>query len=372
MKKTKIIQLFETYGDLYQPYIPPVIDTLKSDPNFDIQVEAFKRAMSGDVQIIPSYYKRRFHEHFRSIIGKSFAELSYLEQRYLKNKVDIIHLQHSFLYHKVQNLLTLPKLQRPKIIITLRGADTYVKPWLNEKWRSFYAGLGQSVDAFVVMSVHQKQYLHRHWNIALEHIYVIPISFGFKSVHNPKTLSGKTLKIASAFRMCWEKNIEGNLRVIKNLRDMGLSVTYNLFGDGPDSGQVYYLIDKYELNDCVNYHGRLANADLKTRLLEADFYLQLSHSESLGMSVIEAQSQGVPAIVSDSDGLPEVVVHGVTGYCVKPYAIEEAANYILQLWNSSKQYHLFSKEAINHCQSNFSVENEVDQLSTLYKSLITQ
>lgn len=370
MRKLKIIQLFETYGNLYQPYIPPVMDALKSNPNFEVQVNAFKGEANKDLTIIPSYYKRRFKERMTSFTNKSAVKLNYIENRYLKNNVDIIHLQHSYLHKKIKRLLYIPKDQRPKVVITLRGADTYMKPWLDNNWLNFYKDYGQHVDAYIAMTNHQKQYMQK-WDINLDKIHVIPISYGNPFDVEERIANPKTIRLVSAFRMCWEKNIEGNLRVVKYLINKGFDVNYNIYGGGQDANQVPYLIDKYQLSDSVNYHGSIINEDLKQKLKDSDFYLQLSHSESLGMSIIEAQTLGLPAIVSDSDGLPEVVINNKTGFCVKPYDIEEAVNFIVKLWESPEMYSTFSKAAIQHSQAKFSIQKEVDKLSVLYKSLLT-
>ena len=143
MKRIKIIQLFDTYGDFYQPYIPPVIKFLRKKPGFDIQIDAFKGEASSDVQIIPSYIRRRFKERFLAISNSSPIKSKYLQRKYLNSNVDIIHLQHSYLFSQIRGLLSMPKSERPKIVITHRGADTYTKPWVDEGWRSFYKGSGQ-------------------------------------------------------------------------------------------------------------------------------------------------------------------------------------------------------------------------------------
>ena len=208
------------------------------------------------------------------------------------------------------------------------------------------------------------------WGIPLHLIHVIPISYGFPFEVIEKKLDLNTIQLISAFRMCWEKNIDGNLRVAKYLNDKGYPLNYQIYGDGQDTSQIPYLIDKYQLSDCVHYCGGLNNEDLKENLKNSDFCLQLSHSESLGMSVIEAQTNGLPAIVSNSGGLTEVVIHDETGYCVDSYAIEEAANYIIDLWKTPQKYSRFSKSAIEHSQSKFSVKMEVDRLSELYETLI--
>lgn len=368
MNKIKTLQLFETYGEQYQPYIPPVIEALKQSKTLDVSVVAFTKSSSKAEIIIPSYRKRKFKEKLYCLTHSS--KLNYFEIISLKKKIDIIHIQQSYMFSKVHSLLQLPKENRPKIVITLRGGDTYIKPWYIEKWQDFYSNYGGLIDAFVVMSAHQKEYLHTKWKIALNNIHIIPISFGNSfqvTERQPKT---DIMKIVSAFRMCWEKNIEGNLRTIQILKEKGVSVEYDIYGDGSDTGQVYYLIDKYKLSDCVTYHGRMNNKDLITSLTNYDFFLQLSHSESLGMSVIEAQALGIPAIVSNTDGLPEVVLHTKTGYCVLPYDSESAASHLTYLWQHPEVYLQFSKEAILHSHKNFTIKTEVDALNLLYTNLV--
>lgn len=364
-KTIKVTQLFDTYGELYQPYIPPVMEALKKVTGLNVNVEAFK-GIGNDVKKIPSYNKRRVLKRILALRQKCTVPLNYVEHKYLKASVDIVHIQHSYLHKKVKGLLQLPKNKRPKFVITLRGGDTYIKPWLNDNWKIFYNTYGKQVDAFIVMSAHQKNYLHEHWGIALPKIHVIPISFGAAQNNQPKEVDNNCIKIVSAFRMCWEKNIEGNLRVVKILKEKGYPVEYNIYGDGPDVGQVYYLIDKYNLSDCVHFHGRVSNLELKTHLLSSDFFLQLSHSEALPTSVIEAQSLGLPAIVSNSGGLPESIIPNVSGYCVDAYAVDEAVACIMKLWQSPEKYIEFSKKAIENSQSHFAVSKEVEKLNLLY------
>jgi glycosyltransferase involved in cell wall biosynthesis len=169
--------------------------------------------------------------------------------------------------------------------------------------------------------------------------------------------------------MCWEKNIDGNLRVIKYLKEEGHQVQYDMFGDGSDREQALFLVDKYGLNDVVTIHGRVPNETISKQLHEYDFYLQLSHSESLGMSVIEAQAHGIPAVVSNAGGLPEIVEHNKTGCVVDSFEIEEAANYIIQLSKSNEDYLKISEAAIQKAQSSFNIELEMERLMTLYKLL---
>lgn len=368
----KIIQLFDNYSNFYQPYIPPVIESLKKMNGLKIEVNAFNGKSNDFVMVFPNYYKRKLREKLFSISHKNYPKLNYAEISFIKNKIDIVHVQHSYLFPKVLGLLSLPTCRRPKIIITLRGGDTYVKPWVQKKWADFYSNYGNKVDAFITMSEHQKDYLHTKWGIDNKRINVVPISFGEKVEIGPKYPNQDTIRIITAFRMCWEKNIEGNLRVIKLLKSRGVPVRYDLYGDGPDTGQLYYLIDKYNLSDCVFHCGKVENKELKAIMPRYDFFLQLSHSESLGISVVEAQACGIPVIVSDSDGLPESIIHGKTGFNFKPYDIENATKHLLNLWENPEVYYSFSKEAIKFVESKFTISDEVNKLTEIYLSLAKQ
>ena len=363
----RVIQLFDSYPLFYQPYIPPVLEALQNDSQIDLSIYAYSGGNSTDINaiIIPSYYRR-------ILIEKAYAfkykGLNYLEIQALKTKTDIIHIQHSFLFPKIKNLVKLQLENKPKVIVTLRGGDTYVKPYISNKWVDFFGSNDNGIDAFVTMSEHQKKYLQK-WGVPEQKIHIIPISFGHSSKAKPKYPNANKLKLISAFRMCWEKNIDGNLRVAKLLKEKGVNFQYDIYGDGPDKGQVLYLIDKYNLRDCCFYHGKIKNKNFKLRLKEYDILLQLSHSESLSSSVLEAQAYGLPCIVSDSGGLPEVIINNKTGYSVGVDEVELAVEKMIGLYSNRETYFAFSKEAISYVNSNFTVQHETDRLTALYKEL---
>ena len=365
-----VVQVFDRYSDFYQSYIPPTMDVLQRQQGINLKIVAFngQKEEGSNVIILPKYRNRKILSKIQNLLHKKYQNLDYFEIQTLKENVDIIHVQHSYLYTKILNLLNL-RNNRPKIVITLRGGDTYIKPWLFGAWSGFYKNYGNKVDAFIVMSEHQKKYLVSKWGIEAERIHVIPISFGNSEHIESKYPNANKMKVISAFRMCWEKNIEGNLRTIKRLKELGVPVQYEIYGDGQDVGQVFYLIDKYNLKDCVSYNGRIENKNFKIILSQFDFFLQLSHSEALSITSIEAQSKGVPVIVSNSDGMPESLIDGKTGYSVDSFDIEGAAQSMLSLWKDKEQYNSFSKEAIRFVNSKFTILDEVNSLQKLYIDL---
>jgi len=358
----KLLYVYDKMPKTYQTYLKHLLEALKN--KIGAKVLVYDNDNTADYKIYPKGLKIMF---FRLFSMLKVFQLQPLDLR-IMSKFDIIHLQHSFLYPKC-NYYYSPGIKRPKIVVTLRGGDTYIKPWVFPWWKEFFEVKSEFIDAFITVSEHQKEYLQK-WGVSKDKIHVVPVSFGSKSLTEPKYPSKKIIKIVSAFRMCWEKNIDGNLKVIKFLKEQGYNVEYDIFGDGSDRGQLFYLIDKYNLEEVVNVHGKIENNIFKNKLSGFDFYLQLSLSEALGASVIEAQSMGIPAIISNVGGLPETILQEKSGFCIDSNDSHQAANHIIDLFKNREQYYHFSTRAIQYSNQNFTITNEFEKLNDLYKSLL--
>jgi len=218
------------------------------------------------------------------------------------------------------------------------------------------------------MSEHQKMYLIKR-GVAAEKIYVIPISFGEYSISEPKYPNKKILQLVSAFRLTWEKNIEGTLRFAKLLKDKNIPFQYDIYGDGRELGQLHYFIERFELQEFVTLKGKIENSLLKEKLIDYDFFVQLSYSEALPTSVLEAQSVGLPCIVSNSGGLPEAVVSGKTAIVYDYWELDKMVADCVNLWKDENLYFQFSKQAIAHVNEYFTTEKEMEKLERMYRSL---
>ncbi|WP_417289534.1 glycosyltransferase family 4 protein [Corallibacter sp.] len=369
--KIKVFQVFENYPVFYQPYLQWIMKSLDQAFEISQKILTFNKPQKAKDYIfaLPSYRRRKYLNAFQRLFSSSLHEFNFLESKAIKEKVDVIHIQHSYLFRKVKNILQKDLRSLPKIVITLRGGDTYVKPWVNKDWLDFFNNYGNKVSAFIVMSRNQKMYLHQKWGVDLERIYVIPISFGNSFNADMKSPNKNKLKLVSVFRLNWEKNLHGNLQLILMLKNKGVDVSYDIYGDGVELGKLFYLIDNLGLKDEVKVKGRVDNDMLKRKLIQYDFIIQLSHSESLGMSVIEAQTFGVPAIVSDQGGLPEVIVDKKTGFVLNQFHLEKQLDNIVNIWKDENMYKKMSFEAIQFSQSTFNVNREREQLLNLYREI---
>ena len=355
----KILYIYDKMPGLYQKYLLNLLLLIKKQLNVKV--------MTYENNALADYGVKRYGllDYLQySLFRLKISPYKSIDIKHMYN-YDIIHLQHSFLWRKLQSLTKFQN--HPKIIITLRGGDTYIKPWTSNSWRNFYKSSGY-VSAFITMSEHQKKYLTQ-WGVAEEKIHVIPISFGEHSNAKPKYPNQDKLKLVSAFRMTWEKNIEGTVRFAKLLVEKGVDFQYDIYGDGNDLGQLYYLIDKYDLHKHINVKGKVDNELLKIELPKYDFFVQLSLSEAFPTSVLEAQSVGLPCVVSDSGGLPEAVKEGKTAVICNYKDLDKMIDNCVTIWNDKEQYYQYSSNAIEFVNSNFTLEHEMDKLNKLYKFL---
>lgn len=356
----KILYVFDKMPATYQQYLMNLLNGIKVFLN--IKTLAFSGQSNPDY-IVNSYGLR---DTFQRILFKLKLSKHKSIQFKIFNKFDIIHLQHSFLFSKITPLFELKN--KPKIVITLRGGDTYLKPWIDKRWRNFYQNYGFKIDAFITMSNHQKDYLIK-WGVPDHKIYISPISFDMSLCKNPKYPNKTKLKLISAFRLTWEKNIEGIVLLSQELKNRNIDFVYDIYGDGPELAKLLFLIDKFKLINYVSVKGKINNANLIELYSQYDFTVQLSLSESLSMSVIESQSQGTPCVVSNTGGLPEAVDPGKSAIVSDFNNFNFFADEIIRLYKNDSLYYEFSSHGINFVKNKFSIENECNRLVSIYNSI---
>ncbi len=358
----KILYVYREIPKKYGSYLTQLLFQIKKI--FKIDTFVYKTNDSVDINYKTYGFKDSFHRVFYKLKLSKFKSLDLK----IFDRYDIVHLQHSYLFNKVISIKKI-KSSKSKIVITLRGGDTYLKPWVDNTWLTFYKNSFHFIDAFVVMTNHQKKYLIEKWNVKDCLIYVIPVSFGIRKKVKPKYPNIGQIKLMSAFRMTWEKNINECLLLAKKMKENRVNFIYDIYGNGKDISQLYFLVDKYGLKNHVNIMGFVSNEELNNLYRNYDFFIQLSLSESFGATVIEAQSNGVPCLVSNSGGLPETILNNITGFVTYEDKLEICVDKLLKLWKNRELYLEFSKEAIQNSNEKFSIESETEKLKTLYTKL---
>lgn len=114
----------------------------------------------------------------------------------------------------------------------------------------------------------------------------------------------------------------------------------------------------------VSFPGNVDEVDVA--YAEADVYLQMSSTENMSLSVINALRHGLPAVCTRVGGLPEIEVDGLTGLLVDPHDTREAADAIIRLLEDPREYGQMAMQAWTRYDSHFSQQIWAERMLMLH------
>jgi glycosyltransferase involved in cell wall biosynthesis len=131
------------------------------------------------------------------------------------------------------------------------------------------------------------------------------------------------------FRAFCKKNLEWNLKII---------------GDGPLKAEIEKLARDKGVAHRIIFSP--PSSQIEKQYLESSILLMTSRSEGLPMVLLEAQACGLPIVAFDCEAGPaEIVDHGIDGYLVRPYDIEQMSQYLLELTSDPEKRKSFGAAA---------------------------
>jgi colanic acid/amylovoran biosynthesis glycosyltransferase len=114
----------------------------------------------------------------------------------------------------------------------------------------------------------------------------------------------------------WRKGYVDALIAIRKLVNQGISLKYEIIGEGEDYQAILFSIQDMELQDHVKLHGKLSADEIRDKLQNADVFLLTSLTEGISNAALEAMSCGLPVVTTDSGGMREAVTDGIEGFVV--------------------------------------------------------
>jgi phosphatidylinositol alpha-1,6-mannosyltransferase len=122
------------------------------------------------------------------------------------------------------------------------------------------------------------------------------------------------------------KGIDFALRAIALLRESYYPrIRYRIVGDGTLRSGLEKLAGELGLGDCVEFSGRLSDAEVQQAFEDAQVFLLPSRKEGFGIVFLEAWKFGLPVVCGNLDASCEVVEDGLDGFTVNPCSAEDIA-----------------------------------------------
>lgn len=152
--------------------------------------------------------------------------------------------------------------------------------------------------------------------------------------------------------------------LIKAFASLPKEATLDIIGAGPEKEFLTQLVDSLHLNDRVSFHGLQPRQEIQKVFQCCDVFVLASHSETFGLSYVEAMLAGLPVIATRCGG-PEDFVNETNGILVPIgdcEALSKAMNSIV-----SGEHRFDSQSIAAFADANFSPKSIAKKITKAYQ-----
>lgn len=271
--------------------------------------EPYLRQHGVDYQFVPELWDKK---------TRVFKVAKYVRQY----KSDVVI---SFL-PSVNKTMCLAKLFfNAKLVVSERNNNTRIT-----RGDKIQFNLYRMADAIVPNSNSQGKFICNNFPFLCKKVHPI-INFVDVNRFTPSgtPVRNNILRIVTAARYTQQKNVLTYMKAIRMVKDMGLNVHFDWYGDKKHNATYYAEIEKeyqkLDISDYLTLHNPSQKIEEEYR--KADMFCLPSLYEGYPNVVAEAMSCGLPIICSNVYENPYIVEEGVNGFLFdpkKPEAIVDA------------------------------------------------
>jgi glycosyltransferase involved in cell wall biosynthesis len=224
----------------------------------------------------------------------------------------------------------------------------FLKRFIRKLFFSIFVSTGMNI---LTVSKYSRSCILRGWGLwgnknAVKVIY----NTAGKDVLTEPLRRGSTINILTVGHTVTYKNPDTwiNVAILLRKNSPDLDIKFKWVGDGSRLSECRDKVKSLGAESYISFVGRDNN--VAEHYSQCDIYVQPSHIESLGLSVLDAMRHGKPCVVANTGGLPEVVCNGKSGWVVEADNVEEMARRIEMLARNKQLRETFgrsSKEIYN-------------------------
>lgn len=165
----------------------------------------------------------------------------------------------------------------------------------------------------VIVDSHAGEQVALALGAASDHLFRFPWGIELDR-HSPRPmpLPGSPLRVVSLRTLVPEYRVDTLVRALAST----FEVTADIAGGGPEENLLRGLARDFELEDRVQFHGRVAEDDVAELLAGAHVHVSTSPTDGSSISLLQALACGRPSVVVDNAANREWVEEGRTGWLV--------------------------------------------------------
>ncbi|MEA4985562.1 Glycogen synthase [bioreactor metagenome] len=273
-------------------------------------------------------------------------------------------------------LTLLSRLYRKRILLHLRGGALSLNEDVNLFQKILIKNSLRIADKIIVLGRKELDFLNSFYNIKLDKIVVLPNSVYVPSNNYvAKSLSLMTddvftFNILYIGRIDKKKGLKELLETFNFIKDNNCFKFY-LAGTGEEKdwfiGECTRILgDKFEYLGVLNY------AQKQVIFKEMSIFVLPSYFEGLPNALLETMAYGIVPIVTPVGSIPEVVHDDINGFIIPKNDSLSLVKKLLLLFENKTALIRLSKEAHKTISSDYSIDEYIKKLNTLYSSLLEE
>lgn len=216
-----------------------------------------------------------------------------------------------------------------KLVVSERNNNTCIT-----RGDKIQFNLYRMADAIVPNSNSQGKFISNNFPFLSKKVHPI-INFVDVNRFTPSVtpVRNENLRVVTVARYAHQKNVLTYLKAVRMVKDMGLNLHFDWYGDKKCYATYYAEIEKeYQQLDIADYmtlHN--PNQKIEEEYRKADIFCLPSLFEGYPNVVAEAMSCELPILCSNVYENPYIVEEGVNGFLFDPNNVEEIANAIKKM-----------------------------------------
>ena len=188
--------------------------------------------------------------------------------------------------------------------------------------------------------------------------------------HNKVVLENNIIQLLVVSRLVSQKNIDSIIKAVKVMENE--NIILNIVGDGSEINNLKLLVKKYELDEKINFIGKIENTKLNEYLKNADIFIQASNYEGLPHSILEAMNFEIPILSTDVGGCSVLLNKGERGYIIPmPVSEVEISEGIRTIINNKDEASSKVKLAKNYLNQEHNFKTNAEIYHEKIKEVVT-
>lgn len=202
-----------------------------------------------------------------------------------------------------------------------------------------------------------KEFLTKHYR-NLSFGPAIYNSLDFKNRDFKSKFKPEIPKLLFVGRLVKSKGIYELLGACNLMKERRIPFTLTIVGDGSERKMVREYIQEKELEKNVLTRGALPFEEVQKEYLKHDIFINPSHTEGFGLTVLEALSNGLIIIATDAGGTQEIInkENLIPLEKLSPEILTEEILKTLDQWEEKTLLH---KDLFEQAKKKFSIDNVI-------------